>query len=75
MPDADANGAAQVAERMRATVEAATFDTGRGTIRMTVSAGTATAPEGTGGMEALLAAADDALYRAKLEGRNRVACA
>jgi diguanylate cyclase (GGDEF)-like protein len=72
LPDADAVGAVQVAERMRAAVDDAAFDTGRGSIRMTVSAGTATAPDGTGGMEALLAAADEALYRAKSAGRNRV---
>jgi diguanylate cyclase (GGDEF)-like protein len=69
-------GAHVLAERIRAHVEASAFPTGvRGvaqSIRCTVSIGVATLSGGSGGPEALLAAADAALYRAKAKGRNQV---
>jgi diguanylate cyclase (GGDEF)-like protein len=43
--------------------------------RITVSAGLASFPEDGTTYEALLKSADDALYRAKREGRNRVCVA
>lgn len=66
-------GARALAERLRATVEALSIVTERGTIRVTVSLGCA-ATGGTKEMKpvTLLAMADARLYAAKHGGRNRV---
>jgi two-component system cell cycle response regulator len=45
---------------------------GTGGIRVTASIGVATLGEGVDNIEKLLHAADENLYRAKQEGRNRV---
>jgi diguanylate cyclase (GGDEF)-like protein len=72
LPETDAPGAAAIAERIRKSVAATPHATEQGPIRVTVSIGLATWP-GTGdAAEALLEAADKALYRAKRDGRNRV---
>lgn len=61
-------------ERLRARIAGAEITTNAGAISLTVSIGVA---PGTGQstVDALLAAADAALYQAKAEGRNRVAYA
>jgi diguanylate cyclase (GGDEF)-like protein len=70
------DGACVLADRIRARVEANAFSAGGGgvalSIRCTVSIGVAMLSGGLGGPEALVAAADAALYRAKDKGRNRV---
>ncbi len=78
LPDTDASGASEAAERIRLGVErlriphAASPEYGC----VTVSAGAATALSRDGGSmsmpEGLIAAADAALYRAKRGGRNHV---
>lgn len=60
----------QVAERVRAAVEAATVDVNGWPLQVTISAGVAVAEAGE--LSALMQAADIALYRAKAKGRNRV---
>jgi diguanylate cyclase (GGDEF)-like protein len=62
------------AERIRAQVEANPVSIGEGAapVAMTVSVGTATCAGESLAMEVLLARADEAVYRAKHEGRNRV---
>lgn len=75
LPNTPVDGAAIVAERLRAAVENtdvenSTLDI---TTRATISSGLAcTWPENGGDVSALLRAADEALYRAKQNGRNRV---
>jgi diguanylate cyclase (GGDEF)-like protein len=70
---ADANAVAALAEALRAAVAAAAIPhVGASAGMVTVSVG-ATAERRSGALvEALLDAADRALYRAKAEGRNRV---
>lgn len=71
LPDTDA--ALEMGERLRAAVEAKPFDIGAGqTIGITVSIGAASFPRNADEGQALVAAADAALYAAKKGGRNRV---
>lgn len=74
LPNTDAQGAAHVAEAVRAAVQAmATDDLHGGRISITVSAGIASMPGGTSCEPDLLyQRSDEAMYRAKLSGRNRV---
>jgi diguanylate cyclase (GGDEF)-like protein len=73
LPETGLEGAAHVAERMRAGVEMQLFDINTGApIGITVSIGVASFPAHADGVEALVAAADAALYAAKRSGRNRV---
>lgn len=73
LPSTDEAAARALAERLRAAVQelGAIHPATGGTV--TASLGVATArPDGAGDPEALLRAADQALYRAKAGGRNRV---
>jgi diguanylate cyclase (GGDEF)-like protein len=73
LPGVDVNGAAEVAERIRERTESTIVPLGPGsTGRLTVSIGIAAAPIDGAQRVTLLKAADEALYRAKLGGRNRV---
>ena len=73
-PRAIGRDAESLYERLRARIAGAEIATNAGTVSLTVSIGVA---PGTGqsSVDALLAAADAALYRAKAGGRNRVVCA
>jgi diguanylate cyclase (GGDEF)-like protein len=73
MADVSMTQALQTAERLRAEFAALPF--GGLAISPTVSVGVAMASEAGRSLSALLALADRALYRAKAEGRNRVASA
>jgi diguanylate cyclase len=68
LPDTPPEGAAVVAEKLRATIEAAAI----GPTRATVSIGLAPHVERYADELAALGAADEALYAAKRGGRNRV---
>ena len=69
LPETDAEGAASIAERMRQAVEELETDGGR----VTVSFGVATiVASDRSSADALVAAADSALYDAKRAGRNLV---
>lgn len=67
----DDEGGRQAAERIRAVVADAPFQTTSGPVRITVSAGVASWQPGEYEVD-LLRRADRALYRAKEQGRNRV---
>jgi len=67
MPDTVAADALELAEHIRARVAAKKF-TGR---KMTLSIGVATFPEDADSAEGLISIADEALYQAKREGRDR----
>ena len=74
MPDTDTAFAYAVAERLRKSVEANPFAISRapGKLNITISIGIAGSEGTDDSAEALLHRADQALYRAKREGRNRV---
>ncbi len=74
LPETTAAAAAVRAEEIRAAVEAMRVQyLGRDLPDVTVSVGVAAMPEHGSNPELLLRCADEALYRAKREGRNRVA--
>ena len=65
--------AAAFGERLRSAIESHVFSCGAQRVPVTVSIGVAALPSTTIGQpEALVRAADEALYRAKALGRNRV---
>lgn len=73
LPEIDLDAAANIAERLRAAVEAQTFDVnGCAPLRITVSIGVASFPAHADNVQALVAAADAAMYSAKQSGRNRI---
>jgi two-component system cell cycle response regulator len=74
MPDTDTGYAYSVAERLRQSVETVPFNISRAPHKLSVTAsfGIASSIGGPDTSETLLHRADQALYRAKREGRNRV---
>jgi two-component system cell cycle response regulator len=74
LPDTDLNGAVVFAERLRKRVEEHNFADSGDPLRVTVSIGVsaATVDGHVTEPESVIARADEALYRAKNEGRNRV---
>jgi diguanylate cyclase (GGDEF)-like protein len=74
LPESDKKGAFVIAERLRAAVENFRFKASDGqTLHITISIGVAAYPEDADSPNALIGAADDALYEAKRSGKNRVA--
>ena len=74
LPETDGEEAFAIAERIRAGVEAREISLAPrpGIVRASISLGVATFPHDAKNAEGLLDAADTALYRAKLAGRNCV---
>jgi diguanylate cyclase (GGDEF)-like protein len=73
LPDATLNEAVFVAERVRASVEATKFSGALSSLKLTVSIGVARfSSPGCTTVDSFIKLADDSLYRAKANGRNRV---
>jgi len=76
LPQTDAQGAAQMAERWRQAVEVSSFRAPDGrNVGVTVSIGVASFSADQASPDELVNSADEALYRAKHQGRNRVVVA
>lgn len=75
LAETDIAGVELAAERIRSEIEAFTFVMDDVSIHVTISIGIAVAPRHGDSVKALVAAADQALYRAKETGRNRVCVA
>jgi diguanylate cyclase (GGDEF)-like protein len=75
LPQTDLEGAALLAERMREAIERLRVPRlgGGEELRVTASFGVASVPASAGDREKLLEVADQALFRAKRAGKNRVA--
>lgn len=73
LPETNIAGTHQLAERIRTGVSGREFELRGGVLRLSVSGGVAGFPEaGVVTAEDLIDRADEALYRAKAAGRNRV---
>ena len=73
LPVCDQDGAERVAHQIRSSFSAREIDLGEGSgIAATVSIGVTVSPQSLDTLEELSRAADNALYRAKEMGRNRV---
>ena len=72
LPGCDGDAGRMVAERIRECVASNPAPVGSGSIQVTVSVGMSVALSGDIAPQALIEAADAALYRAKANGRNRV---
>ena len=72
LPDTNLDGAAVVAERFRKIISDNPLSLPAGELRCTISVGVATSKTRDGSIEECLLRADNALYEAKRNGRNRV---
>lgn len=72
LKDTDSDGARELAERLRANIEAMRVPFGTDEIQVTASFGVATYPVEVPEWDALYRTADRALYQAKQAGRNQV---
>jgi diguanylate cyclase (GGDEF)-like protein len=72
LPETPPKGAIEVAERIRDAVVGAPLEVDSRRIVCSVSIGVACHPDDGNTMDAIVARADRAMYRAKQEGRNRV---
>jgi diguanylate cyclase (GGDEF)-like protein len=76
LPETDYGGAYAIAERIRSIIEQSSFEsTEKDCFHITTSIGLAERSPTTIDEEKLIKLADNALYKAKTSGRNRVICA
>ena len=74
LPDTDLEGAAALAEKLRQDIEKLMPDIGETRLAITASIGVAAAKTHVGSIAKIQSQADQAMYVAKREGRNRVTC-
>ncbi len=72
LPDTSPDDARRIAESIRQSIEAESFQVGNQQRTVTLSGGIATWSEGMEDMSELLRLADSNLYKAKSSGRNRI---
>lgn len=72
LPETSEKDAMEAAERIRKAVENTSFDLDGNQIRTTVSIGIAGYPENSNSTEGLMQCADEALYKSKKLGKNKV---
>ncbi len=75
LPETDSTGAVVVAEKLRKLIEGLCFFSDRLQVKVTASFGSVTVTENLEDADLILEKADQALYQAKEEGRNRVVSA
>jgi diguanylate cyclase (GGDEF)-like protein len=75
LPETDMESALQLAERLRLSIAERPVFLGRESITLSVSIGLAEASPSVSGIQELMKQADEALYVAKRNGRNRVVAA
>ena len=75
LPDTDVDEALVVAERLRAAIDATSVRFGSETVRVRASFGVSSSSRSGLNWQALVDHSDQALYRAKRDGRNRVVAA
>jgi len=74
LPETSLENATVFAERLRKLIADTPVPTSKGPLQITCSLGIATVSGETRNLEELLDRCDQALYRAKADGRNRVCC-
>jgi len=75
MPETDRDTATAVIDRLRERISTEQISVeGKGSICITISAGVASCPEDADSPIDILIMADDRLYKAKRDGKNRVVC-
>jgi diguanylate cyclase (GGDEF)-like protein len=72
LPHTNAQNAQELAERLREQMEQSVIHLARGDVKFTASFGVAQMDAGCESLEALVAMADDGMYKAKQRGRNGV---
>lgn len=72
LQETEDRGLSRAAERLRLQIESSMFDTLSGPVRVTVSVGATALSAADESFESALNRADQALYSAKRNGRNRV---
>lgn len=72
MPNTDIDGAVKAAERIRERLAERSVDVGKKSVTVTMSTGVAEFPIDGDSPESLIISADEALYQAKHDGRDRV---
>lgn len=75
LPETGIDGAENLAERLRMSIAMEIMDSPGGTLSVTISLGVTEMVTGGENLDAILKRADNALYRAKDTGRNRVVIA
>jgi diguanylate cyclase (GGDEF)-like protein len=75
LPECETRAACEVAERLRQSIAELSVDTPSGPVQVTASLGVASLSDPSTTLDALISAADTALYSAKRGGRDNVVSA